>query len=542
MAFPSNPSDGQSYTLGSKLYVYSAARSAWEIQRNTVEDAQVINNYITNITENIVPAANEVQSIGTAEKRFSELYLSSNTIYLGDTQLSAADVLPFDLIVESETLTMAVDSPVAGHGGDWLWSWDAGAVAYSRLKIDQIVQSSIPLYNTSTYTVFNFAAHELHGSMTQTHKIHLKWIEGAGSDNLVPWSTETLNVTGVTFAGVNGGNSTEVQRLVINVPETITPPTLTPPAVTYNVSFANAGAYMFMGTAHGDNPTLGPVYRGGTYTFNVDATGHPFYLTTDDGTNYVSGDYVGEYTSGVTGSRTESGTITFVVPNDAPDTLYYQCGIHEPMRGTINIKDLAVETNDAGNYVLYFQHDQEGHTTPVEIRPKPGITDKHCLVYDGIEQKFRPTDMGLYLEETAQFQTKIENIVDTKTANLTFATQNDIDTSISNAVEYNITLAQQGVLAVTTGTARWYAPFGLTVTDIRPRLGTASVGADISININVDGSTTKTVTIPAGSTSVTVNAPSFTMNEGQYLTVDITGVGSDTAGSDLFLQFTYTKN
>ena len=542
MAFPSTPTDGQSYTLGTKLYVYNATRGTWELQRNEVSDAQVINNFITNITENIVPAANETQSIGTADKRFSELYLSGNTIYLGDKAFGADDVLPFDLEVESETLTIAVDSPAAGHGGDWLWSWNAGAVAYSRLKIDQIVQSSIPLYNTSTYTVFNFAAHELHGSMTQTHKLYLKWIVGPGQDNLVPWATSTLNIPNVTFAGVNGGTATEVQRIVINVPETITPPTLTPPTVSYDVSFVNSGAYTFSGNAHGDNPNIGPFYKGGTYTINVDATGHPFYLTTDDGTNYVSGDYVGEYTTGVTGSRTESGTITFTVPADAPSTLYYQCGIHEPMRGTITIKDLAVETNEAGNYILYFQHDQDHHITPVEIRPKPSITDQLCLVYDGTTGKFKPQDMGVYLDTTAQFKTKVEGVVEDKTATLGFVTQADVNTSISTGVEYNITLAQQGNLAVTTGTARWYAPFDLTVTDIRPRVGTAA-DSDINIDIKVDGTSAKTATIAGSATSATVTSPSFTMTEGQYLTIDLTAVGSEgTTGKDLFLQFTYRKN
>ena len=109
------------------------------------------------------------------------------------------------------------------------------------------------------------------------------------------------------------------------------------PSVSYNVS-STTGAYVWADQEPVNNPIL-TLYRGGTYTINLSASGHPFYITTDDGTNYAAGSYVGEYTSGVTGSRTETGTITFVVPSDAPDTLYYQCGVHSAMLGTILIMD-----------------------------------------------------------------------------------------------------------------------------------------------------------------------------------------------------------
>jgi hypothetical protein len=68
--------------------------------------------------------------------------------------------------------------------------------------------------------------------------------------------------------------------------------------------------------------------RGKTYTFNNNASGsHPMYITTSsDGTTY---------TSGVTNGGTSS--VTFAVPLNAPSTLYYKCGNHGGMGGTINI-------------------------------------------------------------------------------------------------------------------------------------------------------------------------------------------------------------
>ena len=107
----------------------------------------------------------------------------------------------------------------------------------------------------------------------------------------------------------------------------------------YNVTNEASGNWVLSaGRLNGSQtePTL-TLYEGVTYTFVVDALGHPFYFTEDDGTDYISGSYVDEYTTGVTNSRADSGTVTFAVPVGAPSTLYYACGNHASMLGEINI-------------------------------------------------------------------------------------------------------------------------------------------------------------------------------------------------------------
>ena len=77
--------------------------------------------------------------------------------------------------------------------------------------------------------------------------------------------------------------------------------------------------------------------RGRTYILNMNASGHPLHIQT------VSGQYDSNnlYTTGVTvvGGR-ETGTITFSVPSNAPDLLYYVCENHPNMNGQIIISDL----------------------------------------------------------------------------------------------------------------------------------------------------------------------------------------------------------
>jgi len=344
----------------------------------------------------------------------------SSTISFGDRELASDNLLNFDLDIAPETLEIQIDDPTAGHGTAWLWTWETSSLPYARTTITNQPQPVVPLYRQGVYQINNYASN-VHGDMTQTHSFKLKWIEGAGDDNLISWVTYSTVVD--SHPDINSGNNMTITRLTVNVPSTITPPTLVAPNnISYFVENMGFGAWSFVsdpnnqaftGTNHGHNVTLGPWYRGGTYTINVNATGHPFYLTTDNGGNYVSGQYVGEYTDGVTGSRTQNGTLTITVPSDAPDTLYYQCGFHSAMGGAIRVQDLEVETNVNGNYIIYGQHSQERHAQQIELRPIPAMVNQMCLVYDQVNDKFVPQDLATYVENTPSFKNKIQEVAGT---------------------------------------------------------------------------------------------------------------------------------
>lgn len=74
--------------------------------------------------------------------------------------------------------------------------------------------------------------------------------------------------------------------------------------------------------------------RGFTYTFNLNASGHPFWIKTVAGTGTGNA-----FNTGVTGNGTAVGTVTFQVPGAAPNQLFYSCQIHAPMTGPIDIVD-----------------------------------------------------------------------------------------------------------------------------------------------------------------------------------------------------------
>ena len=101
-------------------------------------------------------------------------------------------------------------------------------------------------------------------------------------------------------------------------------------AGTFTVTNQDMSAYVIDGTP---NPTL-TLCRGSTYVFAINATGHPFYITTAQGTGTSNA-----YNTGVTGNGNEMGNVTFVVDSTAPNSLFYDCSIHAAMTGKIDIVD-----------------------------------------------------------------------------------------------------------------------------------------------------------------------------------------------------------
>ena len=101
----------------------------------------------------------------------------------------------------------------------------------------------------------------------------------------------------------------------------------------FAVTASGSSAYVFngFGTDSDSNPTL-YLHRGKTYEFAVDASGHPFYINSTSGTGTGNA-----YSDGVTNNGAATGTIKFVVPQDAPSKLYYNCQYHSSMAGEIII-------------------------------------------------------------------------------------------------------------------------------------------------------------------------------------------------------------
>ncbi len=131
-------------------------------------------------------------------------------------------------------------------------------------------------------------------------------------------STGGTGATGVTGAiGTTGATGT------VGITFTVTA------SNNNNYNIGSAADYVSGVTT---DPTL-VLQRGFTYTFNcTGASGHPFRISTSNVVPGVS------FNTGVTNQDTNGGTLTFKVPMDAPNTLYYLCTLHSNMVGTLTIQ------------------------------------------------------------------------------------------------------------------------------------------------------------------------------------------------------------
>ena len=101
--------------------------------------------------------------------------------------------------------------------------------------------------------------------------------------------------------------------------------------ISWDIVNNGTAAYTFSGpgivTGNTDDPVL-YLYKGFTYEFvNNAGETHPFEIRVSNGG--------AAYTAGV--DSNPSGTTTFIVPMNAPASLYYQCTVHATMGNTINI-------------------------------------------------------------------------------------------------------------------------------------------------------------------------------------------------------------
>lgn len=103
----------------------------------------------------------------------------------------------------------------------------------------------------------------------------------------------------------------------------------------FQVGNNGAAAYTFSGSGltNVENPKF-TFKRGKKYTFAVNSPGHPFLINTSNTTGTSN-----TYNDGVTNNGTTNGTISFTVPQNAPNILWYNCEFHSPMAGSISIID-----------------------------------------------------------------------------------------------------------------------------------------------------------------------------------------------------------
>lgn len=246
----------------------------------------------------------------------------------------------------------------------------------------------------------------------------------AGSATYILQSSQQgiINSASATaYASASAYTNSEINALTTNdIPE----PTVAGNE-TFTVTNSGTGAYV---VAAVNNPTFNLV-KGNTYTFVINASGHPFWIQSASGA-YSSGNI---YSTGTTNLGTDNGTITWTIPLNAPNTLYYACQLHSSMQGTINLVN-------PGN--LYFTHERAINAASVTFIPlssQQSIINSASAaavtaVLDGAPGALDTlNELAAALNDDSSFATTVTNSLaaklDASSASATYLTQSNASAS-----------------------------------------------------------------------------------------------------------------
>jgi len=181
-------------------------------------------------------------------------------------------------------------------------------------------------------------------------------------------SNRTLNLTVSSDIDIRTIGYTNLTSNFEIVPKIDISPSDTIAANQVDQSFSvinnGQGNYVINGSS---NPALSLV-RGQTYEFNISATGHPFWIQTAPPTWPFTGVSTLTTNDGVTNNGTQNGTITYTVPFDAPNTLYYRCQYHSTMFGSIQVSGAG--SSQTTNAIAYGRLDANGTLDQIKFVDK----------------------------------------------------------------------------------------------------------------------------------------------------------------------------
>jgi hypothetical protein len=226
--------------------------------------------------------------------------------------------------------------------------FDSPTATTARLFLNTAGSSTLNIFydNNVINTLYNYTFQQIVNGNTQTLLMYVNGVLVASNSITQSYSHPTLvfNLGGNTNHCGNHSvfghlYSTKIYNRILSAQEIkenyaskaggdLSVPSISSVSNVFNVTNNGTGNYVINGEV---NPTL-TLSVGQTYTFNIIAVGHPFWIKTTQTTG--TGD---TYNTGVTNNGTADGTITFVVPSNAPNPLYYNCQLHSSMRGIINI-------------------------------------------------------------------------------------------------------------------------------------------------------------------------------------------------------------
>jgi len=268
---------------------------------------------------------------------------STGNIATGNTNsISIGTLIITDDSIRSSEHNITIGSP--GNIGNVIIGGNLTVQGNTTTINSNVVSTNDLTYNLANNAVSGAAAD---GGGIEVGPIGSPYITWLYSDAGNAWvSSGSISAAGnvVAVGNVSATGNISGSRILGNAQQ------LSNVGQSFAVTNVDAANYIFNGVAN--DPTVS-LTRGQTYYFNMNCGNtHPLWIKTAPtlGTGNA-------YTSGVTNNGVFSGTITFQVPWDAPNILYYQCQLHAGMGGILQVVDGTMLQNGNSTVTVYSNAD-----------------------------------------------------------------------------------------------------------------------------------------------------------------------------------------
>ena len=242
-------------------------------------------------------------------------------------------------------------------------------------------------------------------------------------------------------------------------------------------------------------------------------------------------------------TATNGTSLTLTVAADSDDTLSI-------------IKYLGADAQASDNLTVTrftYKYGEDGNSVVGDSEITGGDENGNTLSY--VAGKIQVYSNGILLEDSDDYVATDGSTITLRAApdsddvvsifkylgseNLGFDSEQVVSILNENKIIDYKTYSYDGTLSLNTGTKRLYISIACTLSTVDVYLATASVGADVILNIKKNGSSLNTLTITDGNSISENNSFNVSFIKGDYITLDITQIGSSTAGEDLYANFNF---